>query len=458
MLGLWIDQKLNFKHHIQVKREECKKIISLMQCIGTTNFGADRKSLLRILNTMLLPKLLYGAPIISRANDNDLSRLSPIYHQAIRIATGAFHSSPIESILSESGQLPLDLKITEQLILYSAKQTSRNIISPNSNLAIRATEKMESLSIPSTKVIIAPPNYDPPQRILGINLDITNISSSAEKKAHFEEIRHTKYQHHKHIYTDGSKTSQGTGCGIFSSNFETYTSLPNHLSIFSAEAFAIKKAIDTDSTDLLAIFSDSKSVLMAIQNLKSNHPWIDEIRKKILQTPGRIDFCWVPAHVNISGNENADKLAKKATTVPVSNDIATPYDDFKSLVRHHIRLAWERIWYRNTGHLREIKRNTSEWTSSYSFDRKESKAITRLRIGHTRLTHGHFARREPASNCPTCGTSLTVKHIIADCLKYDNLRKELNIAHSLFLALGDDTNELKKTVKFLTKTNLLNEI
>lgn len=220
MLGIWLDHKLNFKHHIQVKREECKQVIALMRCIGGTNFGADRKSLLRILNTMLIPRLIYGAPIISGANNKDLSRLSPIYHQGIRIATGAFHSSPIESLLSESGQLPLPLRIAEALILYSTKQVSRNIIPSTCNLVKRANENAEILNIPPTKVVTTKQNYDDPEHLNGINLDIADSSTPAEKKARFQEIRQTKYQHHKHIYTDGSKTNQGTGCGIFAPNQE----------------------------------------------------------------------------------------------------------------------------------------------------------------------------------------------------------------------------------------------
>lgn len=458
VLGVWIDYKLNYKHHIQKKREECNKIISLMRCISSTKFGADRKSLLRILNSMLVPKLLYAAPIISKANNNDLNRLNPIYHQGIRIATGAFHSSPIESLLSESGQLPLHLRITENLISYAAKQTSRQIIPKDCSLALRAILKAEEIDIPPATIESKIPTYYRPTQIHGINFEITEEATTAEKKNRFQEIKATKYNLHKHIYTDGSKTQEGSGCGISSEDIEISINLPQHLSIFSAEAYAINKAIDLHETNLSVIFTDSKSALMAIKHQNSNHPWIQDIKQKLINKPGRIELCWVPAHINITGNEKADQLAKKGTTAPRTNNINTPYDDYKKLIKLHARLNWENSWHNYTGHLREIKHSTVEWQTSNMFKRKESLIITRLRIGHTRATHGHFALKETESTCSTCGIPTSVKHILLDCPKFDNIRKETNIASSVYIALGNDIDELKKTINFVEKANLTNEI
>lgn len=172
-------------------------------------------------------------------------------------------------------------------------------------------------------------------------------------------------------------------------------------------------------------------------------------------------FCYfhnLPVQVNISGNENADKLAKKATTEQTTEIINTPFDDFKRNIRTHIRMNWEQTWNRNSSHLREIKNNTIEWTSSHQLKRKESIILTRLRIGHSRITHGHFARKESESTCTTCGIKTSVKHIIIDCPKYDEARIESKIANSLFVALGDDQTEIKKTISFINKAQLTNEI
>ncbi|GFT41243.1 RNase H domain-containing protein [Trichonephila clavipes] len=47
--------------------------------------------------------------------------------------------------------------------------------------------------------------------------------------------------------------------------------------------------------------------------------------------------------------------------------------------------------------------------------RRTDVKLTRLRIGHTRLTHRHLLFGEHAPECPSCNVSYTVHHILIDC-------------------------------------------
>ena len=61
------------------------------------------------------------------------------------------------------------------------------------------------------------------------------------------------------------------------------------------------------------IHSDSQSALQAIKSYKPKHPVVQSIQKKLYRnTQKKITFCTVPSHVNIIGNELADKAAKEA--------------------------------------------------------------------------------------------------------------------------------------------------
>ena len=65
--------------------------------------GADRVTLLRLYIMLLKSKIDYGSQVYSSACRSLLDSLEPIQNAALRIATGAFHTSPIPSLRVESG-------------------------------------------------------------------------------------------------------------------------------------------------------------------------------------------------------------------------------------------------------------------------------------------------------------------------------------------------------------------
>ncbi|CAG5075342.1 Protein of unknown function [Cotesia congregata] len=48
-------------------------------------------------------------------------------------------------------------------------------------------------------------------------------------------------------------------------------------------------------------------------------------------------------------------------------------------------------------------------------NRKIQTIITRLRIGHTYITHNYLMSRETHTKCPKCNAPITVHHILAEC-------------------------------------------
>ena len=70
--------------------------------------GANRDTLLRLYKATVLPILEYGSPIYSSASRSVLKMLDPIHHLGLRLASGAFKSSPTPSLIAESGDLPLN--------------------------------------------------------------------------------------------------------------------------------------------------------------------------------------------------------------------------------------------------------------------------------------------------------------------------------------------------------------
>ena len=88
------------------------------------------------------------------------------------------------------------------------------------------------------------------------------------------------------------------------------------------------------------ILCDSKSVLQSIESFNSKHPIILKILEWLflLQKRGKvINFCWVPAHVGITVNERADRLAKEAAVNSIPRPYPIPFSDFIPAITTEIR-------------------------------------------------------------------------------------------------------------------------
>ena len=60
----------------------------------------------------------------------------------------------------------------------------------------------------------------------------------------------------------------------------------------------------------------------------------------------------------------------------------------------------------------------------YSDNRKEDVVLTRLRIGHSRLTHKHDLANEDPPECIPCNSPFTIKHILIECVDTADIRKQ----------------------------------
>ena len=107
--------------------------------------------------------------------------------------------------------------------------------------------------------------------------------------------------------------------------------------------------------------------------------------------------------------------------------------------------------------LAQLKRS-HPWNSYNQPSRHLEITLTRLRIGHTRLTHTrHFTHLMPLA-CPHCGLDppLSIKHIFK-CPDLSAIRTSLLIPHSHLDALSDSSPSLSNMIPFLQHAGFLSQ-
>ncbi|GBO17316.1 putative RNA-directed DNA polymerase from transposon X-element [Araneus ventricosus] len=112
------DRKLTFLPHILHLRKKCERSLNIQKVLSRTSWGADRTSLLRIYQAVILSRIDYGCMVYGSARPTVLRRLDTIHHSALRICSGAFRTSPVESLYITCHQLPLDLRRQKVSALY----------------------------------------------------------------------------------------------------------------------------------------------------------------------------------------------------------------------------------------------------------------------------------------------------------------------------------------------------
>jgi len=466
ILGVILDSKASWRPYIQHIRKSCLSGINLIKTLSHTAWGAQTQMLLKIHKTLILSKIDYGASLISAAKPSHLRTLESIHNAGIRLSIGAFRSSPISSILSIAGIPPLDIRWSE----LTSKTAARMARSPQGlhsspNHIFNNYKKYDLDNIMTTEISISPPWLISMNIILDLHQLPKKYTSSTQYRNLFMEILSSKQQHAL-IYTDASVAVNRVGMAIIHGDTHIQWKLSNKCSIYTAEALAILKAIEFATNKVEAkqiiILSDSLSSLMSIQN-----QWKPtDLARKIHNAHStatfagkQISFMWIPGHCNIRGNELADKAAKQAHLAnnPLTSLVFT-YQDVKRIIAKEAHNQWENKWAAETTKLQEIKRTTYPWPFPANISRKQETAITRLRIGHTHITHQHLMKGEEPPICTQCGSLLTVKHILTECRRYENERRELNLPDQLAESLSPEQSNLTTTLVFLHNTGLLNKI
>ena len=187
----------------------------------------------------------------------------------------------------------------------------------------------------------------------------------------------SRYKNFQQVHTDGSKEDSKVDCAVVSGNHSNMQCVPDDLSILTAEAKAVDLALDfirtCDTNNKFIIFSDSLSVLKAMNHTSSKNPQIQKLLEKCHELLANKEFflCLIPSHIGILGNEMVDQQAKTSLSLkPISFKIL--FSNFKPSINKFILEEWQTSWNNSIGDkLLDIKPTIGEYQSVVRNIRKE---------------------------------------------------------------------------------------
>lgn len=461
LLGVSLDSRFRFWKQMEVVRKSVESRNRALAVLGGHLAAGARTTLLMAQQAIVQSRLFFGWGTVSSASDSRRVRLEASYNAGIRSASGAFKSSPILAIMAESGVLPFRYQETVALVTRGTQIQALAEHGVERAIFTRARERFCSMTgseLPKVARVLRTSdrawNQPTPTIDWRIHGMVRAGDNAAKVAAAFGEIAQ-EYQLDRKMFTDGSLMDGVVGAGVVEGSTKSSFRLPEQCSVFSAEALAIVKALESAPDDgrRTVVFSDSLSVLAAVEGGVSKHPWVQRIEE--LMSERSVVLVWIPGHTGITGNDAADEAAKQARQLEPSN-LPVPRQDLLRWAQEKLRAAWNGEWvgYREI-FLRRIKPTTTAGRDRRN--QEEQRALTRLRIGHTRLTHGEIFKTG-GKECTSCGIPLTVVHILLDCRRYAALRSKHQLDNNIGVVLSNDVNEEDKLLAFLRESGLYKEV
>lgn len=479
-LGVIFSHNYNWKYHLTQLKNSLLSRVNIIRYLSNKSF-VHVNTLTYLTKTLVLAKIDYGLYLYGNSCKTNLKIITSTYHQAARACVYAFRTTPISNILAEAGLPSIEDRIYEIKSRYLTKllYSTNSIIDKDITSVMNAKRPKriksaiaESLALAnefdiplniSNKIIKKPPWIF---KNTSIDMSLSNLKKNETPNTVFlnllsEQKSKLKSEGWQFIYTDGTK-SQGTLPAYAVVNNEGVNlilkTLHEHSSVFTAEACAIYHAVcfALAVKKKTIIFTDSLSVMKAIKN-PFNFKWntVIKIRDALIENENKVKIHWLPSHIGIAGNEKADIAAKYASRAPITMDETMEKIDIRRHIKSYVKL---KLKEKQVNHFHYSNINIQNNPPRYptDIDKEKIKIFSRLRLGHTSFSHEWILKKHATPpTCHVCNCTLTIKHILDECLSFQNHRNQQFGNNSAVELLKEPSiQNINQIYYFIKKTKL----
>ena len=478
-----LDTKLTYSEHIENLITKGERALHILRKIGGASWGVKCNTRLLLYKNYILPKTVYGEEFFDKGSLTSLNKLQKFQNKTLTIISNTRKSLPIAArhYLCQLPTLEIRRKIKilhlHNRLQYNQENPTNTIFTDryDNTTHYRNKNKIKPTFVESTRTLIQENSLTQfkvnsmPKPIEYWALKLIEVDTSIVKLINeynnptvndkldivLNHLR-LKYANHYHIYCDGAKNRDTghTGIGIYDiTNNITYNAkLNTHLHIdnveLAAASFSAKYINQNMPNSNSLILSDSLSACRRLSEYSDTDPRLDLVNvihrfahnSKIRN--GSITILWIPAHINLTGHDIADRLAKEGTHSRNFKDLGYSTKELKLVIESAFTIPTLQSYWQES----RIGTHGRSIIPNFFSNLKINNLTKRNSISHLliRLIFGtaNFHIRRNNAACEECQSNLSIEHVVLHCKLFEHSRNRIS-------------EELNKLNKETTLENIL---